>query len=439
MIIPRGKATGGSSAVNGQVVFRGLPEDYDLWAEWGNDEWAYTKILPYFRKMENDWDFPGDDFHGNEGPLPVRRFKREDWIPVAEAFYQACVSVGFPEDPDQNNPVSTGVAARPLNNIDGVRMSTALTYLNLARHRLNITVRGGVTSRRVLFDGKRAIGVEAESGGEVFTVEASEVILSSGTIGSPQLLLLSGVGPAKELESMGINVVHDLPGVGKNLRDHPAAYMLFKGQGDPPDVDTPSLQVGLRFSLPDSPTRGDFQMTPTLMSSEHRPASVNYEGDTFHFGISVGLQNATSAGELTLNTTDPNDQPTLNYDLFSSEYDRQRMRGALRMAEEVANQPAFAAHVMEQVNPTKEELADDVALDRWIMTNCYTQHHISGTCKMGPSSDPMAVVDQFSHVWGLHGLRIVDASVMPDVIRANTNATTIMIAERVADWIKEDR
>ncbi|MEC9445870.1 MAG: GMC oxidoreductase, partial [Chloroflexota bacterium] len=257
--------------------------------------------------------------------------------------------------------------------------------------------------------------------------------------GSPQVLLLSGVGPAKELESMGINVVHDLPGVGKNLRDHPAAYMLFKGEGDPPDVDTPSLQVGLRFSLSDSPTRGDFQMTPTLMSSEHRPASVTYEGDTFHFGISVGLQNATSAGELTLNTTDPNDQPNLNYDLFSAEYDRERMRGALRMAEEVASQPAFAVHVTEQVNPTKEELADDVALDRWIMTNCYTQHHISGTCKMGPNSDSMAVVDQFSRVHGLQGLRVVDASVMPDVIRANTNATTIMIAERVADWIKEGR
>ena len=239
IIIPRGKATGGSSSINGQVVFRGLPEDYDQWAEWGNDEWAYTKILPYFRKMENDWDFPGDDFHGNEGPLPVRRFKREDWIPVAEAFYQACLGVGFPEDPDQNNPDSTGVAARPLNNIDGVRMSTALTYLNLARHRLNITVRGGVATRKVLFNGNRAVGVECESGGEVFTVEGSEIILSSGAIGSPQVLLLSGVGPSKELESIGVNVVHDLPGVGKNLRDHPAAYMLFKGEGEPPDVDTP--------------------------------------------------------------------------------------------------------------------------------------------------------------------------------------------------------
>jgi choline dehydrogenase len=227
--------------------------------------------------------------------------------------------------------------------------------------------------------------------------------------------------------------------VGKNLRDHPAAYMLFKGEGEPPDIDTPSLQVGLRFSLPGSPTRGDFQMTPTLMSSEHRPASVNYEGDTFHFGLSVGLQNAISAGELTLNTTDPHDQPFLNYDLFSADSDRERMRGAMRMAGQVAEQPVFAEHVVEQLNPTKEELADDALLDRWIMTNCYTQHHISGTCKMGPSSDSMAVVSQYCHVHGLEGLRVVDASVMPDVIRANTNATTIMIAERVADWIKEGK
>ena len=166
---------------------------------------------------------------------------------------------------------------------------------------------------------------------------------------------------------------------------------------------------------------------------------MTYEGDTFHFGISVGLQNATSAGELTLNTTDPNDQPNLNYDLFSADFDRDRMRGALRKAGEVANHPAFAVHVTEQVNPTKEELADDAKLDRWIMTNCYTQHHVSGTCKMGPISDNMAVVDQFGHVHGLQGLRVVDASVMPDVIRANTNATTIMIAERVADWVKEGR
>ena len=305
IVIPRGKAMGGSSSINGQVVFRGVPEDYDLWAEWGNDEWAYTKILPYFRKMENDRDFGGDDFHGNEGPFPVRRYAREDWLPINTSFYDACVGVGFPEDADQNSPDSNGVAARPLNNIDGVRMSTSLTYLSQARHRLNITIRGEVTVRRILIEGNRAVGVEAESGGEMFTVEADEIILCSGTIGSAQILLLSGVGPEDHLREMGIPVVHDMPGVGQNLRDHPAAYMLFRGIGEPPDVDAASLQVGLRFSNEGSPTRADFQITPTLMTSEHRPSSVTYEGEDFHWGLSVGLQNATSAGRLKLASTDP--------------------------------------------------------------------------------------------------------------------------------------
>jgi len=220
MIIPRGKATGGSSAINGQVIFRGVPEDYDNWASWGNDEWAFTNCLPYFRKMENDWDHPGDDFHGNEGPLPIRRFKKEEWIPVSTAFYDACVGVGFPEDPDQNSPDSNGIGVRPLNNIDGVRMSTALTYLSQGRHRLNMTVRGNVTVHRVLFDGKKAVGVQAESGGEVFTVEGEQIILSSGTIGSCQALLLSGVGPKDELAAQLIKELE--------AQDDPRMF----GQGD---------------------------------------------------------------------------------------------------------------------------------------------------------------------------------------------------------------
>ena len=437
MVIPRGKATGGSSAINGQVVIRGVPEDYDNWAAWGNEEWAFTKTLPYFRKMENDWDFPGDDFHGNEGPLPVRRFKPDEWIPISRAFYDACVGVGFPEDPDQSGPDSNGVAARPLNNIDGVRMSTALTYLSQARHRLNITIRGNVTVHRVLFEGKKAVGVEAESGGETFRVEGEEIILCSGTIGSAQSLLLSGVGPAGELRSLGIDVVHDLPGVGKNFRDHAATYMLFRGEGDPADVETPSLQVGLRFSTEGSPTRADFQITPTLMTSEHRPASISYESEGFHFGLSVGLQNVTSAGELTLQSTDPSVQPFLDYRLFTDPYDRERMRDALRTAVKISRHPAFAVHVAEMLNPTEADFASDESLDGWILRNAYTQHHIAGTCKMGPDSDPSAVVDQYCKVRGLEGLRVADASVMPDVIRANTNATTIMIAERVSDWIKD--
>ena len=438
--IPRGKAMGGSSSINGQVLFRGVPEDYDNWAAWGNDQWAYTSVLPYFRKLETDRDFGGDDFHGNEGPIPVRRFREAEWLPYSSAFRRACVDLGFSDEPDQNHPdYYAGVAPRPLNNIDGVRMSTALTYLNLARHRLNVTVRGGVVVRRVLFQGNRAVGVEAESGGEVFTVEGSQVILSGGAIASPQILMLSGVGPGDHLRQVGIAPFHELPGVGQNLRDHPAAFILFRGIGDGPPDTAPSIQVGLRFSAEGSPTRADFQLSPILMTSEHRPASVQIESDDFHFGFSVALQNAVSAGELRLASTDPHQQPALNYDYLSDPYDRQRMRAALRTALRVAEHGEFANIIAQRLNPTDQDLASDDALDNWMLRNAYTQHHSSGTCKMGVASDPMAVVDQYCHVYGLENLRVVDASVMPDVIRANTNATTIMIAERVADWIREGR
>ena len=160
-IVPRGKVTGGSSAINGQVFFRGIPEDYDEWAELGNDEWSFVNCLPYFNKSENDLTFGGDDFHGSEGPIPVRRYEREEVNPSAKAFWAACLDAGFPETMDQNHPESTGVGPRPLNNIDGVRMSTALTYLSQVRHKLNLTVRGGVMVHRILFEGRRAVGVEA--------------------------------------------------------------------------------------------------------------------------------------------------------------------------------------------------------------------------------------------------------------------------------------
>ena len=439
VVIPRGKATGGSSAINGQVLFRGVPEDYDNWAEWGNDEWAFTKVLPYFRKLANDLDFPGGDFHGNDGPVPVRRYKREQWLPYFGAFYDACINMGFPADPDQNHPDSDGVAARPLNNIDGVRMSMALTYLSQARHRLNVSIRGNVTVRRVLFEGKQAVGIEAESGGEVFSVEGDQIILSGGAIASPQILMLSGVGPAGHLRKMGIDVLHELPGVGENLRDHPAAFILLRGKGDPPDDLAPNIQIGLRFSHEDSPTRADVQISPILMSSEHRPASVDIGSKDFHFGVSSALQNAVTAGRLKLASTDPTVQPDLDYNYLADPYDLKRMRQAIHTALRIVDQPPFSNYVIERLNPTDADLASDDALDNWLLRNVCTQHHSSGTCKMGQASDAMAVVDQFCHVHGLEGLRVVDASVMPDVIRANTNATTIMIAERVADWIKEGK
>ena len=219
MDIARGRVIGGSGSVNGQVFLRGLPEDYDSWAEAGNTEWSYVNVLPFFRKLETDMDVR-DDFHGSDGPIPVRRVARNEWLPVYEAFHQSTLDAGYPYDPDMNNPETTGTGAAPMNNPGNIRMSAALSYLNPARHRLNLTVRGNVAARRVLFEGgstgsPRAVGVEVESGGEVFTVEGEEIVLCAGGLASPQLLLLSGVGPADHLREMGIPGGAGLAGRGQ--------------------------------------------------------------------------------------------------------------------------------------------------------------------------------------------------------------------------------
>ena len=439
LVIPRGKATGGSSAVNGQVLFRGIPEDYDRWAEWGNDEWGFTQVLPYFNKLETDLDFGGDDFHGSDGPVPVRRAPRNEWLPHSAAFERACLDEGFPRDEDQNHPESTGVSPRARNTIDGVRMSMAINYLDIARHRMNLTIRGGVTARRVIFDGTRAVGVEAESGGEVFTMEADEIIVSSGAVASPQLLMLSGVGPAEHLRSLGIPVVHDSPGVGKNLRDHPAASVLYLAKGEKPDVQAPVIQVGLRYTVEGSDLRNDMQLSPNLMTSEHRPAHVAIDEDLNYIGMGASLQLALGQGELTLQSTDPHVQPILNYNYYQEPEDLRRMREAIRLGVRMAEKPPFSDLIEERLMPSDEELASDDLLDDWLRKNSGTSHHVSGTCKMGPDSDPLTVVDQHLKVKGVQGLRVADASIMPDCIRANTNATTIMIGEKCADYVKEGR
>ena len=396
-------------------------------------------VLPYFNKMETDLDFGGDDFHGSNGPVPVRRIPRSEWMPHAVAFEQACVAEGYRIDEDQNHPESTGVSPRARNNIEGVRMSMALNYLDMARHRLNFTIRGNVTARRILFEGKRAVGVEAESGGEVFTVEANEIIVSSGAIASPQLLMLSGIGPAEHLRSFGIEVVHDSPGVGQNLRDHPSAAVMYHAVGDPPDVQAPTIQVGLRYTVEGSDLRNDMQLSPMLMTSEHRPAHVEVFEDRNYIGISASLQLALGEGELTLSSTDPHVQPNLNYNYYQEEEDLRRMREAIRLGVRIAESSSFSEIMLDRIMPTDEELESDDALDDWLRRNSGTSHHVSGTCKMGPDSDPMAVVDQYLKVKGVEGLRVADASIMPDCIRANTNATTIMIGEKVADYIREGR
>ena len=196
---------------------------------------------------------------------------------IRVAFHQACLAADFRDDPDQNHPESTGVSPRARNTLDGVRISMALAYLDPARHRLNLTIKGNVMARRLLFEGRRAVGVEVESGGERFTVEADQIVLSSGAIGSPHLLLRSGVGPAAQLQSVGVPVLHDLPGVGQNLRDHPSATVLFRVAGERPDVQAPAIQVGLRYTVEGSYLQNDMQITPILMTSEHRPVQVRHQ------------------------------------------------------------------------------------------------------------------------------------------------------------------
>ncbi len=243
--VAQGKVIGGGSSINGQAMQRGFPEDYDTWASLGNDEWSYDKVLPFFRKMERDLDIQ-DDFHGTDGPMPVRRRQSAAWPDIQKAFYDACLQSGFGATRDTNGPNPSGVGVTPTNNLDGVRMSSAITHLNPVRHRLNLTVRGGVYARRVLVEGSRAVGVEAESGGEVFTLRADRVVLSAGALRSPHLLLLSGIGPGEQLGRFGIPLVHELPGVGEGLWNHLSAHVTFKVK------DGKTLTTGLdapHFSL----------------------------------------------------------------------------------------------------------------------------------------------------------------------------------------------
>ena len=270
MPVPRGRVVGGSSAINGQVLLRGVPEDYDAWAALGNDQWGFTSVLPYLRKLESDMDFGADDFHNSEGFIPVRRFAKETWLPAQQAFYGAARSAGFPDDPDMNHPESGGVGPIPMNNPNGVRMSTSLTFLSAARHRLNLTVKPNVTVHRVLFDGNRAIGAEVESGGERFTVEGDEIILSSGAIASPQILMLSGVGPAARLQELGIPVVLDAPGIGQNLRDHPNIRVPIEVKEDFP-LDPQDPRTRWRYATP--PPAPTCATTSRLWRRPSRPPS----------------------------------------------------------------------------------------------------------------------------------------------------------------------
>ena len=425
MPVPRGKVTGGTSAINGSVFLRGLPEDFDDWASRGNDQWGYEKVFPYFRKLETDTDYAGD-YHGTEGPIIVRRFKPDELMDDQAAFYDACRAAGFPDSPDHNHPDSTGIGPLPLNNPNDIRWSTSIGYLSQARHRLNLTIRADCTAQKLVIEGHRATGVVVRSAGETFTVHGDEIILSAGPIASPQLLMLSGIGPADDLRAVGIPVIVEAPGVGQNLRDHPAVHVRWRANEDfpMPDKDVGPQKVALRYTAEGSDLRNDM-ITVMRWNSPDRLIVMT-----------AGLYMARSSGELRITSADVAVQPSLNYNYLDHPSDVRRLRDGVRLNLRLAEHRSFASIIGELLSPARGDLEPDEALDAWLMRNVQTMHHISGTAKMGPDSDAMAVLDQFCRVKGIDGLRVADGSVMPDCIRANTNATIIMIGERVADFIK---
>ena len=442
--VAQGKVIGGGSSINGQAMQRGFPEDFDAWAALGNDEWSYDKTLPFYRKMERDLDIQ-DDFHGTDGPMPVRRRQSGAWPAIQKSFHDACVAEGYGVTEDVNGPNPAGVGIAPTNNIGGVRVSAAMAYLNPMRHRLNLTVRGEVFVRRILFDGTKVVGVEAESGGEVFKVEAERVVLSAGAIRSPHLLMLSGVGPEERLGKFGISPVEALPGVGQGLWNHLSVHATFKVKdGVSLDADLEAPHFVLHYTSLGSDEANDMALRTSNVVEQRRERTPGMRtkylsGDVppdraARISCTLGLPKGS--GYVRLASPDPGVQPEFNYRYLQHSDDIRRVREGLRMGVRLMESAAYGDVFDHRINPTDEILADDDALALWLRRTVGSARHVSGTCRMGPDSDPMAVTDQYCRVRGVQGLWVADASVMPRIPRSGgIHPSVIMVGERAAEWV----
>ncbi len=452
---PRGKGWGGSSSINGMIYIRGHARDYDQWRQMGLGGWGYADVLPYFKRSES-LEGGGDPWHGGDGPLKVSKASSPN--PIYKATIEAGGQAGYPLTSDFNGFQQEGWGPYQLTIHDGERWSAARGYLHPALGRPNLTALTGARTTKIVIENGRATGVEIQEakGGRRVVHANAEVILSAGAVQSPHILQLSGIGDPDELTKHGIPVVHELKGVGANLQDHldvclswecpqpitlyslrkgliktlsvGLSYMLFKkGVGrsqflesgaflrSRPDLDRPDLQIH----------------TVLAIMQDHGKVQVAKDGFTFH----VCQLRPESRGRVGLKSADPMDDPAIFANYLATEEDRRALREGVKMMREVAKQPALKPYICAEYAPGPA-VQTDAEIDAWIRKSAETIYHPVGTCRMGAPGDAMAVVDGDCRVQGLQGLRVVDASVMPTLVGGNTNAPTIMIAEKISDAIR---
>jgi choline dehydrogenase len=447
----RGKVLGGSSSINGMIFQRGNPLDLERWAaDPGMKDWDYAHCLPYFKKMENCLA-GADEWRGGDGPLVLERGPATN--PLFQAFFQAAQQAGYPLTKDVNGFQQEGFARFDRNIHNGRRWSAARAYLHPVKNRPNLTVQCLAQVGKVLFEGKRAVGVEYRRFGRTHQIRAGNVILSGGAINTPQLLQLSGIGNAKELQALGIDVVADLPGVGENLQDHLEVYVQHASKQ--PVSLNPALKwrnrplIGLKWLLArNGPAatnhfegggfaRGNEDVEYPNLMFHFLPLAVRYDGSQPTAGhgyqVHIGPMYSDARGSVKIKSTDPREHPALRFNYLSTDQDRREWVEAIRVARRILGQPAFRAFDDGELSPGPEVETDEEIL-QWVAKDAETAYHPSCTAKMG--IDEMSVVDPVTmQVHGVEGLRVVDASVMPYVTNGNIYAPVMMVAEKAADLI----